>query len=100
MTNSPTFIARFSDGQITRMTTHCSPGKLDLARGAALAQCAYRSRTGGDPPAIIEAQFIDATDGKVLAQYTAAQIAERRREQNDARSLRRRRRLVRQIVAA
>jgi hypothetical protein len=45
---SPTFVCRFSDGVVTRMTTHCADG-LDLRRGIALARIAYQSRAkGGD----------------------------------------------------
>jgi hypothetical protein len=41
----PTFVARFADGQITRMSTYCeSDEKLDWTRGQILAQAAWRSR--------------------------------------------------------
>jgi len=29
----PTFVAHFADGEITRMTTHTPPDKLDVGRG-------------------------------------------------------------------
>jgi hypothetical protein len=38
MTNSPTFVACFTDGQTTRMTVHTSLTKLDGERG-----CGWRS---------------------------------------------------------
>jgi hypothetical protein len=43
-TSGPTFEARFADGTVTRMTTHCPDGKLDLGRGVRLARIAYHSR--------------------------------------------------------
>jgi hypothetical protein len=63
MTDSPTFVAHFADGEVTRMTVYCEPGKLDVGRGARLAQHAYRSRMGREPPAIIAANF-EHTDGR------------------------------------
>jgi hypothetical protein len=48
MTNSPTFIARFIDGETTRMTTHTKLDKLDVRRGVRLSQHAYRSRMGAN----------------------------------------------------
>jgi hypothetical protein len=70
MASSPIFIARFADGEVTRMTTHTQLDKLDVGRGARLARHAYRSRTGREPPAISEAFFED-TDGTRLATYDA-----------------------------
>ena len=79
----PTFVAEFSDGVITRMSTYTSLEKLDWDRGERLAIAAYQSRwrtwfrkqTGKAcplspdnlvPPAIVSARF--EQDGKVLAQ--------------------------------
>jgi hypothetical protein len=42
--SGPTFEACFADITITRMTTHCPDGKLDLGRGVRLARMAYCSR--------------------------------------------------------
>jgi hypothetical protein len=33
MTSSPTFVAHFADGEVTRMSTHCLPDNLDFTRG-------------------------------------------------------------------
>ena len=72
---SPTFVARFSDGVVTRMTCHCTPGNLDLRRGIVLARLAYRSRTKGkEPPPITEARFQEL-DGKILREYDEKAIA-------------------------
>lgn len=41
----PTFVARFADGNVTRMSTYCeSDEKLDWTRGQILAQAAWQSR--------------------------------------------------------
>jgi hypothetical protein len=86
----PTFVAKFADGEVTRMTTFTSLEKLDWNRGVALSYAAWQSRwwtrTCGPylkqasspyrkpypvalvaplPPTIIEAHF--EQDGKVLA---------------------------------
>ena len=52
-TTSPTFVARFSDGVVTRMTCHCTPGNLDLRRGIVpvpycLSIADERQRTAAD----------------------------------------------------
>ena len=69
MTNSATFIARFADGEVTRLTTHARAGKPNLARGVRLARAAYESRTKRTPPAITEARY--ESDGEVLKTYDA-----------------------------
>jgi hypothetical protein len=63
----PTFVAKFSDSEITRMTTYC-PTKLDLGRGIRLSQAAYKARTGRSPPAIVEGHF-ENHDGEILKRY-------------------------------
>jgi hypothetical protein len=73
-----TFVALFDDGVVTRMTTFCADGKLDLKRGLSVARIAYESKTGSNkPPAIIAAKFIEPgyTD-KVLEEYGADALAE------------------------
>jgi hypothetical protein len=69
MTNSPTFVARFADGQVTRMTVYTPLPKLDASRGVRLAQWAYRSRMKREPAPIIEAWF-ESNDTR-LASYDA-----------------------------
>jgi hypothetical protein len=72
--SAPTFVCRFSDGIVTRITTHCTPNKLDLQRGIVLARIAYRSRTkGDDPPPIAKAHF-QTPDGAVLREYEDADL--------------------------
>jgi hypothetical protein len=71
--SGPTFVARFADGQSTRMSTHTLLVKLDVGRGMRLARHAYSSRTGKKPPAILEAHF-ESTDGEILAEYTQEQL--------------------------
>ena len=65
--DSPVFVARFADGEVTRMTTCCSPENLDWSRGERLSQAAYQSRrqTHDAPPAIVSAWF--EQNGEVLA---------------------------------
>jgi hypothetical protein len=72
---SPSFVATFADGEVTRMTTYCADNKLDLARGLKLSRHAYQQRITKEPPAIVEARFEDAA-GAVLGRYDAKQIAE------------------------
>jgi hypothetical protein len=67
---SPTFVCRFTDGVVTRMTTYCAAGKRDLQRGIALSRAAYHSRTKKEPPPIGEAWF-ETSDGVVLQEYDA-----------------------------
>jgi hypothetical protein len=71
---SPTFVCKFSDGVVTKMTTHCSPDNLDPQRGIVLAQAAYQSRTQGkQPPSIAYARF-QTLDGVVLHEYDITDI--------------------------
>jgi len=74
VSTSPTFVARFVDGEMMRMTTHTQLNKLDIACGVRLARHAYRSRTKREPPTIECARF--EHNGTTLAEYTAEQIAE------------------------
>jgi len=73
---SPTFVCHFSDGVVTKMTTHCTPDKLDLRRGITLARIAWRSRTGKkNPPPIADARF-QTLDGVVLREYDTIAITD------------------------
>ena len=71
----PTFVAQFSDGEVTRMSVFTSLAKLDVDRGLRLSQAAYearaRRRFGGSLrsvlPPIVRARF--EQDGKTLASY-------------------------------
>ena len=69
---SPTFVAAFADGEITRMTTFQSGKTLNLGRGVRLARAAYESRTKQMPPPIIEAHY--ERDGAVLESYERKQL--------------------------
>jgi|KBSSwiStaDraftv2_1062776.scaffolds.fasta_scaffold1693655_1 hypothetical protein len=82
-TTSPTFVALFNDGVVTRMTTHCEDGKLNLGRGLALSVAAYDSRTGKPPPPIIAAKFVEPgyTD-TVLKEYDATALGDASTEGN------------------
>ena len=106
MTNhsSPTCVAEFADGQVTRMTVWSANGKADLRRGIHLAWAALESRKRialrkqkgsakppGDlpeleqlePPAIVALHFETADGASVTTtQFTAGQISE---ATNDAR---------------
>ena len=74
---SPTFVALFEDGLVTRMTTHCENGKLDLKRGIALARIAYEKRTSNPPPPIAAAKFIEpGYNDTVLEEYDAKALLE------------------------
>jgi len=69
----PTFVAQFSDGTITRMTTHCGKG-LDLARGIKLSRDAYEIRHKKSAPAILSGRFEEAVSGALLEEYDTAAI--------------------------
>ena len=79
LTGSPTFIARFVDGEVVRMTTYHDDERktLDLKRGVRLARWAYLSRKKQEPLMIESASFVGfERDGETLATYTAEQLAE------------------------
>src|SRR5258705_11482338 len=72
---SPTIVAKFADGITTRMTCHCLPVDLDLARGIKLSQAAYESRTKKPPPAIVEARFVEAFSDDVIKIFSREELA-------------------------
>jgi hypothetical protein len=76
--NSPTFVATFADGEITRMTVHQGRDDgLDVGRGVRLARHAYCSRKRVEKAApIARAQYEDAETRAVLKTYTAKELAE------------------------
>lgn len=76
----PTFVATFTDGEITRMTTHCPDGKLDPGRGVRLSRAAYQSRMKKEPPAMAAGRFemppdFDSRAAVTLATYNPAELA-------------------------
>jgi hypothetical protein len=88
MTTSPTFVAEFADGEITRITCHCAPDKLDPAQGVRMSIGAYeiRSRrcareanrktnTEVVVPKILAGRF-ESVDGEVLVEYSSECLAE------------------------
>jgi hypothetical protein len=73
---APTFVARFSDGIVTKMTCYCARGKLDLRRGIVLSRAAYESRAKGkEPPPLVEARF-QTREGEILCEYDNKAIAD------------------------
>ena len=68
----PTFVARFADGQETKMSIYAPHNKLDVGRGVRLAQHAYRSRMKAEPPALVEGYF--ERDGRVLQNCSADEL--------------------------
>jgi hypothetical protein len=78
VTGSPTFIATFADGEITRMTVFTRGDRLDLTRGMCLACAAYESRTKQAAPEITAARF--EQDGEILQQYGTAGLKQERRD--------------------
>lgn len=74
----PTCIARFADGQITRMTTHCPGDVLDYGRGERIAREAWASRhktTADNSPPISSISF--ERDGDVLGERVATRTGDR-----------------------
>jgi hypothetical protein len=76
---SPTFVATFVDGEVTRMTVFTTPDDLDVERGKKLARYAYESRTKKTPPALLKAHFEQA--GQVFKAHSAVELED---EQEDA----------------
>jgi hypothetical protein len=79
LSGSPTFVATFEDGVVTRMTVFTTPNDLDVERGKKLARYAYESRTKKPPPAFAKAHF--EQDGVVFKAYSAVELED---EQEDA----------------
>jgi hypothetical protein len=61
---SPTFVATFADGEVTRMTVFGTPDNVDVERAKRLARYAYdESRTKKTLPAFVKAHFEQARCG-------------------------------------
>jgi hypothetical protein len=74
MSSSPTFVAKFADGVVTRMTCHCEPDQLDVQRGIKLSRFAYETRTKKPPPLIVEGRFVEPFTDTVIKAYAAAEL--------------------------
>jgi hypothetical protein len=72
MKTSPTFVATFEDGEITRLTTYQHGKTLDIGRGVHLSRAAYESRMKKTPPPIIKAHY--ERDGEILENYEREQL--------------------------
>ena len=79
---SPTFVATFADGEVTRMTVFGTPDDVDLERAKRLARYAYESRTKKTPPAFLKAHFEQA--GVVVRAYSAVELDEDEQEDAEA----------------
>jgi hypothetical protein len=78
--DSPTFVATFDDGEVTRMTVYQGEdGRLDVGRGVRLARHAYCSRKHAETPPPIKVGRYEARDQNgeylVLETYTAEELA-------------------------
>ena len=74
MTRSPSFVAHFADGEVTRMSVYSAdPRKPNCMRGVRLAVQAYRSRRRKEPPAIVKASF--QRGDETLVEYAAEELA-------------------------
>ena len=79
---SPTFVATFADGEVTRMTVFGTPDDVDVERAKRLARYAYESRTKKTPPAFLKAHFEQA--GVVFRAYSAVELDEDEQEDAEA----------------
>jgi hypothetical protein len=73
------FVARFSDGEVTRMTVWCNKGELDWERGRNRARHAWQTRDrrrridtmeDNAPPEITECHF-EMADGEIIRESGA-----------------------------
>jgi hypothetical protein len=74
--DSPAFVAEWSDGTTTRMSTYTILRRLNLKRGVALIRAAYASRKK-IPMAMIEATIVEARfekEGVVVRAYAAEDL--------------------------
>jgi hypothetical protein len=71
---SPTFVARFADNVMTRMTCHCTEDHLDFTRGIKLSRAAYESLMRKSPPAIVEARFVKPFSDETIKAYDRTEL--------------------------
>ena len=70
----PTFVARWTDGEVTRMTIHCTDEKPDLGRAVRVSWAAYDARTKGQGFArAIEKGYFER-DGIPLHEYAMVSV--------------------------
>jgi hypothetical protein len=72
--SSPTFVAKFADGVVTRMTCYPKDAPLDVERGIKLSRAAYESRTKKSPPLIIEGRFVEPFSDVVIQECAFADL--------------------------
>jgi hypothetical protein len=84
LSGSPTFVATFVDGVVTRMTVFTTPDNLDVERGKKLARYAYESRTKKTPPAFVKAHFEQG--GVVFKAYSAVELEDEQEDEPPARN--------------
>jgi hypothetical protein len=73
---SPVFVARFADGEVTRMSIFHSADResFDLPRAVRVSRDAYEVRKRQPAPAIVEGSFINPVDGTTLKTYTPEEL--------------------------
>ena len=76
MSSSAIFVARFTDGEVVRMSVHTNTKKLDFKRGRALAFTAYEARCRRQqiPATPLAAAHFETADGVVLQSYTQTEL--------------------------
>jgi hypothetical protein len=74
---STIFVARFADGEVTRMSIYTPKGKLDSGRGLRLSRHAHNQRTGKQNGLIVAAHFEQG--GIVVRSCTTKELAAARR---------------------
>jgi hypothetical protein len=73
--HSPTFVATFNDGEVTRMTVYQGEeGRLDVGPGVRLARHAYCSRKHTETPPLVKVAHYENGE-VVLETYNAEELA-------------------------
>ena len=70
---STVFVAKFADGEFTRMSIFTPRGKLDSGRGLRLSRHAHNQRTGKRNELIVAAHFEQG--GTIVRSCTAKELA-------------------------